>query len=50
MSGQDLITQLKERFGDQIQGANLEAIDPWIEIAPEGLLEVCRFLHDDPEL
>ncbi|NIS82931.1 MAG: NADH-quinone oxidoreductase subunit C, partial [Anaerolineales bacterium] len=29
---------------------NLEAIDPWIEVAPDALLEVCTFLRDDADL
>lgn len=50
MSEQDLISRLEDRFGDQIDGVNLEAIDPWIEVASDGLLAVCTFLRDDPEL
>ena len=50
MSGQSLLDQLKQKFGDAITGANLEAIDPWIEVAPEALVEVCTFLRDDPNL
>jgi len=49
MGGQDLITQLKDHFGDQIRGVNLEAIDPWIEVVPEGLIAICTFLRDDPQ-
>ena len=50
MSGPNLVDQLKQRFGEAITGANLEAIDPWIEVSPEGLVEVCRHLHDEPGL
>ncbi len=42
--------RLKKQFGDKITGANLTAIDPWIEVAPEGLVEVCRFLKQDEAL
>ena len=49
MSGDKLLSSLKQRFGDQITGSNLEAIDPWIEVSPEGLVDVGRFLRDDPE-
>jgi NADH-quinone oxidoreductase subunit C len=49
MSGTSFIDGLKARFGERITGTNLEAIDPWIEVAPDGLLEVCRWLHDDPD-
>ena len=42
-----LVEQLSE---SKISGVNLEAIDPWIEVAPHGLVEVCRYLRDDPDL
>jgi NADH-quinone oxidoreductase subunit C len=50
MSGQAFLDRLKGRFGDRITGANLEAIDPWIEVAPEGLLPLCKYLRDEPDL
>lgn len=50
MSGQAFLDQLKKKFGDKITGANLDALDPWIEVSPEGLVEVCRYLRDDPKL
>jgi NADH-quinone oxidoreductase subunit C len=50
MAGEQFVGDLKRRFGQQITGQNLEAIDPWIEVAPAGLLEVCRHLRDDPNL
>jgi NADH-quinone oxidoreductase subunit C len=50
MSGQNILDRLKKKFGDQISGANLTAIDPWIEVSPDGIVDVCRFLRDDPEL
>ncbi len=50
MSGQLFLDRLKSRFGDLITGANLEALDPWIEVAPAGLVEVCTFLRDEPDL
>ncbi len=50
MPGQQFLDRLKQRFGEKITGANLEALDPWIEVAPEGLPEVCRYLRDEPDL
>jgi NADH-quinone oxidoreductase subunit C len=50
MSGKSFVDRLKDAFGDKITGANLEALDPWIDVAPEGLVDVCRFLKEDPEL
>ena len=50
MTGPAFVDQLKAKFGDKIAGANLENIDPWIEVTPDGLLEVCRYLRDEPTL
>lgn len=50
MSGPAFLERLKKQFGEAISGANLEAVDPWIEVLPVGLVEVAKFLRDDPEL
>jgi NADH-quinone oxidoreductase subunit C len=50
MPGQPLLDRLKAKFGSKISGSNLAAIDPWIEVTPEGLIEVCEFLKNDPDL
>lgn len=50
MSGPSFLDRLKQKFPAHITGANLEAIDPWIEVSPGGLVEVCKYLRDDPEL
>jgi len=50
MAGQTLLDRLKQRFGDKIVGANLQAIDPWIEVRPDGLVEVCQYLKQEPDL
>lgn len=50
MSGTNFVDQLKARFGDKITGANLDALDPWIEVSPAGLVEVCTHLRDEPSL
>ena len=39
-----LFETLKQKFGDKISGSNLENIDPWIEVTPEGIVEVCQYL------
>lgn len=49
-SGPSFYDSLKKQFGDLITGENLTALDPWIEVAPEGLVEVCRYLRDEPSL
>jgi NADH-quinone oxidoreductase subunit C len=50
MSGQAFLDRLKKELGDKITGANLEAIDPWVEVSPEGLVPICQFLRDQPDL
>jgi NADH-quinone oxidoreductase subunit C len=50
MSGQAFLDRLKKRFGDLVTGANLEAIDPWIEVAPQAIADVGRYLRDEPDL
>lgn len=50
MAGPSLVDQLKSKFGERISGANLTNIDPWIDVTPEGLLEVCRYLRNEPTL
>ena len=45
-----LNSQLSTRFSAAITGSNLTAIDPWIEVAPASLVEVCQFLRDEPDL
>lgn len=44
-----LIDKLKKKFGDQITGSNLTALDPWIEVAPDALVAVCEHLKSDPD-
>src|SRR6478672_2015604 len=50
MAAQSLPERLKAKFGAKITGSNLQAIDPWIEVTPEGLLEVCQYLKTEPDL
>jgi NADH-quinone oxidoreductase subunit C len=50
MRGQNFLERLKQQFGDKITGANFEALDPWIEIAPEAIVEVGTYLRDQPDL
>lgn len=50
MSGKSFLDQLQKKFGAKITGSNLAALDPWIEVAPEGLVEVCHYLKTEPNL
>ena len=51
MTAEEIRNLLVEQFGDAtITGANLEAIDPWIEVAPAAIAEVSGFLKNDDRL
>lgn len=38
---------LSAEFGGEITGLNKEAIDPWVEVAADSIVEVGTFLRDD---
>lgn len=50
MDAPTILDRLSARFGPAITGSNLQAIDPWIEVAPAAIAEVALFLRDDPAL
>ncbi len=50
MDTSTVLQYLQQEFGDQVTSGQAEAGDPWIEVAPGILVEVCRFLRDEPEL
>ena len=50
MSGESFLSGLQAKFGDKVTGGNLEAIDPWIEVSPDGLVDVMTHLRDDANL
>ena len=46
----EILEMLRQRFGPGVVGAATEAIDPWIEVAPQALVDACCFLRDEPRL
>jgi len=51
MNAQEIHAALTDKFGsEKITGNNFEAVDPWIEVAADSIVEVCLFLRDDPQL
>jgi NADH-quinone oxidoreductase subunit C len=50
MTPAEILDVLKQRFGDKIKSSKLDGPDPFVVIDPGDLLEVCRFLRDDPRL
>ena len=50
MTSAEIIALLEEKFGGRIKSKKLDAIDPFVVVAPADLLEVCCFLKEDPRL
>ena len=50
MSGVEFLARLKDKFGDTIVAADLEAVDPWIGVSPEGLVGLCQYLKSESDL
>ncbi len=50
MTSAEIIATLEAKFGTRIKVKKLDAIDPFVVVAPEDLVEVCLFLRDNPEL
>ncbi len=50
MSGNAFLARVTKQFGDAITGSNFENIDPWIEVSPDSLVDVCLWLRDTPDL
>jgi NADH-quinone oxidoreductase subunit C len=50
MTAAEIIGVLEEKFGDRIKAKKPDALDPCVVIEPADLVEVCRFLRDDPRL
>jgi NADH-quinone oxidoreductase subunit C len=50
MDAQEILTRLEKAFGEKIVGTDAEALDPWAEITPDSVPEVCRWLRDEPEM
>ena len=51
MTAEEIHGMLLDRFGSEaITGVNLEAKDPWIEVAPPAIVDVATFLKEDQRL
>ncbi len=46
----EVIATLEQKFGERIKSQNLDALDPFFAVETGDLLDVCRFLRDDPRL
>jgi NADH-quinone oxidoreductase subunit C len=50
MSVQNIYARLQDRFQPWLAAHDFDALDPWIEVRPEGLHDVCRFVRDEADL
>lgn len=50
MTAAEMIASLEQQFGSRIHSKHPEAMDPDVVVEPDDLVEVCRFLRDDPRL
>lgn len=50
MTSAEIIALVEQQFGDKIKGKKTDALDPFAIVEPGDLVEVCRFLRDDPRL
>lgn len=50
MSGETFLNRLNAKFGEIVTGGNFEAIDPWVEVTPAGLVEIMTYLRDEDDL
>ncbi|MBN2024316.1 MAG: NADH-quinone oxidoreductase subunit C [Pirellulales bacterium] len=50
MDAEAIFRELQKRHPKWTLAVDAAAIDPWIEVAPEGILDACRTLRDEPGL
>ncbi|MBD3334297.1 MAG: NADH-quinone oxidoreductase subunit C [Candidatus Eisenbacteria bacterium] len=50
MSPEEIRDRIEAAFRGAVTAFENEVHDPWIEVDPARIREICRFLHDDPEL
>jgi NADH-quinone oxidoreductase subunit C len=50
MTAADIIAILEQQFGARIKAKKADAIDPHIVVEPRDIVDICRFLRDDPRL
>jgi NADH-quinone oxidoreductase subunit C len=50
LTAAQIVEIVEQALPGKVKEKKLDAIDPWIAVAPSDLLEVGRFLRDDPRL
>lgn len=50
MDAVEIHQRLKAQFGAGVGDCEAQAKDPWVVVDPSAIVDVCRFLHSQPEL
>ena len=50
MSPTEIHRKLQDQHNDAIESFDADALDPFVLVTPDAIVEVCQFLHDDPDL
>lgn len=50
MTSADIIAALEQKFAERIKSKKADAMDPFVMVDAADIVEVCRFLRDDPRL
>jgi NADH-quinone oxidoreductase subunit C len=50
MDAAAICERIQARFGDRVKSVELGAKDPFVVVDGEVIVDICRFLHDEPEL
>jgi NADH-quinone oxidoreductase subunit C len=50
MTPAEIAALVSERFGEAVVETKLDGTNPWLVVAPASILDVCRFLREEPRL
>ncbi len=50
MTAAEIVESLKAKFADAVLESKLDALQPWILLAPRRMKEIAYFLRDDPAM
>ena len=50
MSPAEIHQRLQDQHADAVTSFEVDALDPFVLVKPDSIVEVCRFLHNDPDL
>lgn len=50
MSPTEIHQRLQDQHAAAVTSFAADALDPFVLVKPDSIVEVCRFLHDDPDL